>query len=82
MYSILLIIPTISSVYFFAISLPIAFPPTVREATIALIMNCKLNSKPNFSVIFNVTIALIAPLSTPHISPITSAHILFYLDQY
>ena len=56
--------------------LPKAFPPTVIEATIALIKNCKLNSIPYLAVIFVVIIALIAPESTPQISPITSAQIL------
>ena len=58
----------------FANSFPNAFPPTVKEATTALIINCKF--VPVFSAIFAAIIALIAPLSTPHISPITSAHIL------
>lgn len=65
MYSILLSIPIILSAFLLAIPLPIAFPPTVRDATIALIMNCKSTSNPNFCVIFNVIIALIAPLNTP-----------------
>lgn len=48
-----------------AIPFPIALPPTVKEATIALIMNCKSNVNPNFSVIFMVIKAAIEPLSTP-----------------
>ena len=67
---------------FFAIPFPIAFPPTVRDATIALIINCMLNSNPIFSVIFKAIIALIAPLNTPHISPITSAHIFATLLEF
>ena len=53
-----------------------ALPPTVNDATTALIINCKSYVNPIFSVIFRVTIALIAPLNTPQISPITSAQIL------
>ena len=39
----------------------------------ALIKNCKLNEIPNDAVIFKAIEALIEPLKTPHISPITSA---------
>ena len=51
---------------------PIAFPPTVKDATNALIKNCASNPKDNFSVILAAIMALIAPLNTPQISPITS----------
>ena len=61
---------------------PKAFPPTVSEATIALIMNCKSKFKLYFSVIFIVKSAAIEPLITPHISPITSAQILETLDEF
>lgn len=50
-----------------------ALPDTVSEATNALIKNCMLNEIPNEAVIFNAIEALIEPLKTPHISPITSA---------
>lgn len=62
------IIPTICTILVAlrcAIPFPIAFPPTVKEATIALMINCKSNVKPNFSVIFMVIKAAIDPLSTP-----------------
>ena len=52
---------------------PIAFPNTVKEATKALIKNCILKFKVKASVIFIEIKALIAPLKTPQISPITSA---------
>ena len=71
---------TIGVELLFATSFPKAFPPTVKDATIALITNCKFT--PNFSVIFDAIIALIAPLSTPHISPITSAHIFATLAEF
>ena len=57
----------------FATPFPIAFPPTVSAATVALNINCKLKFSPNCSVILTDINALIAPLNTPHISPITSA---------
>ena len=53
-----------------------ALPPTVNDATNALIKNCILKSNPKFLFILIVNIALIAPLKTPAISPITSLHIL------
>lgn len=60
----------------FAKFLPKALPPTVIDATSALIINWMSKFNPILCVIFTVNIALIAPLSTPHISPITSLHIL------
>ena len=59
-----------------------AFPPIVNDATIALIINCKLNSTFNALVIFNAIKALIDPLSTPAISPITSAQIFATLAEF
>ena len=50
-----IIIPTICTIlveFFFAIPFPMALPPTVRDATIALIINCKLKVNANFSFIF------------------------------
>ena len=70
------IIPTVCTIFvefLFAISFPIAFPPTVIAATKALIINCILNVSSKVSVIFTDIMALIAPLKTPHISPTTSA---------
>ena len=64
---------TIFVEFFCAIVFPIALPDTVRDATKALIKNCMLNEIPNEAVIFNAIEALIEPLKTPHISPITSA---------
>ena len=61
--------------FILANSLPRALPPTVNEATNALIMNWILKASPRLWVIFIVNIALIAPLSTPHMSPITSLQI-------
>ena len=61
-------LPTICTIFvefLFAIPFPIAFPPTVSDATIALIINCKSKFKLNFSVIFIVISAAIEPLSTP-----------------
>ena len=52
-----------------------AFPPTVKDATSALIINWTLKEISKLSVIFKEIIALIAPLKTPAISPITSAQI-------
>ena len=66
---------TIFVEFLFAIPFPNALPPTVSDATIALIINCKSKFKLYFSVIFIVISAAIDPLITPHISPITSAHI-------
>ena len=60
----------------FAKFFPKALPPTVIEATSALIINWMSKLNPMLCVIFTVSMALIAPLSTPHISPITSLHIL------
>ena len=62
------ILPTICTIlveFLFAIPFPIAFPPTVSDATIALIINCKSKFNPNFSVIFIVIRAAIEPLRTP-----------------
>ena len=73
---------TIGVVLLFAISFPIAFPPTVKAATTALNKNCILKENPKLSVIFIAISALIAPLNTPHISPITSAQILATLGAF
>ena len=78
-------LPTICTIFvefLFAIPFPIAFPPTVSDATIALIMNCKSKFKLNFSVIFIVISAAIEPLSTPQMSPITSAQMLDTFDEF
>lgn len=64
---------TIFVEFFCAIVFPMALPDTVSDATNALIKNCKLNEIPNDAVIFNAIEALMEPLKTPHISPITSA---------
>ncbi len=64
---------TIFVEFFCAIVFPMALPDTVSEATNALIKNCMLNEILNEAVIFNAIEALIEPLKTPHISPITSA---------
>ena len=72
------ILPTICTIlvaFFLAIPFPIAFPPTVSDATIALIINCKSKLSPNFSVIFIVIRADIEPLSTP-------ANISYYVCTY
>ena len=61
---------------------PNAFPPTVKAATVALRINCILKDNPNCSVIFIAIKALIAPLKTPHISPITSAQIFATLGAF
>ena len=73
---------TIFVEFLFAISFPIAFPPTVNADTNALNKNCMLKLIPNCSVIFTAIRALIAPLSTPHMSPITSAHMLATFDAF
>ena len=65
-----------------AMFLPSAFPPTVNEATNALIKNCKLNGNVYIVVIFIETNALMAPLKTPQISPITSAQKLATLAEF
>ena len=65
-----------------AIFFPIAFPPTVKAETTALSTNCKLKFIPNCSVIFTAINALIAPLNTPQISPITSAQIFDTLGAF
>ena len=49
-----------------------AFPPTVTEATTALIINCKSTDKLYIEPIFNAIKALIEPLKTPQISPTIS----------
>jgi len=61
---------------------PKAFPPTVNAATNALNKNCILKFNPNWSVIFIAIKALIAPLNTPQMSPITSAQILATLGAF
>lgn len=75
-------VPTICTIlveFLCAIPFPIAFPPTVKDATIALIINCKSNVKPNFSVIFIVIKAAIEPLSTPaNISYYISTNICYF----
>lgn len=73
---------TIGVAFLFAISLPIAFPPTVIAATNALIINWISNVIWKFWVIFIEISALIAPLSTPHISPITSAQKFATFDAF
>ena len=65
-----------------AIPFPIAFPLTVIDATNALTKNWILLDTPYVSEIFNAIIALIAPLTTPHISPITSAQIFATFDEF
>lgn len=67
---------------FCAIFLPIALPLTVKDATNALIKNCKLNDKLIALVIFIEMRALIAPLNTPQISPIISAQKLATLAEF
>ena len=67
---------------FFAIFLPIAFPHTVIEATRALIKNCKLKGSDTALLILSEIRALIAPLKTPQISPITSAQKLATLEEF
>ena len=62
--------------------LPIAFPPTVKADTVALNINCKFIFIPNWSVILPAINALMAPLNTPHISPITSAQIFETLGAF
>ena len=62
------IIPTICTILVAlrcAIPFPIAFPPTVKDATIALMINCKSNVNPNLSVTFIVIKAAMDPLNTP-----------------
>lgn len=73
---------TIGVAFLFAISLPIAFPPTVIAATNALIINWISNAIWKFSVILIEISALIAPLNTPHISPITSAQKLATFEAF
>jgi hypothetical protein len=68
-------------VLFLAIVFPIALPPTVREATNALIKNCILKFNPYAVVILRAIKALIAPLNTPAISPTTSAQKLDTLSE-
>lgn len=64
---------------FLAISFVIAFPPTVKAATIALNNICILGSTPNFSINFNVIKALKDPLNTPaYISYYISAKIRYF----
>ena len=66
---------TISVDFLFAMSFPNAFPLTVSADTNALNMNCISNGIFNSDDIFMAINALIDPLSTPQMSPITSAHI-------
>ena len=66
----------------FAIPFPSAFPPTVKDATTALSINCISKDNPNCSVIFAAIRALIAPLNTPQISPTTSAHMFATLGAF
>ena len=76
------IIPSILVAFLLAMSFPIAFPPIVIAATNALMKNWILSGMFNSDVSFNAIVALIAPLNTPHISPITSAHILETLLEF
>ena len=66
----------------FATVFPNALPPTVIAETNALNINCVSKLSPNWSVILIEINALIAPLSTPHISPITSAQIFATLGAF
>ena len=56
-------------------------PVTVKEATKALTNICKSNSRFNCVVILSAIKALIAPLTTPQISPIISAQKLETLSE-
>ena len=59
-----------------------ALPPTVIDATNALTKNCIFSGKPKSPVSFTAIMALIAPLKTPHTSPITSAHTFATIDAF
>ena len=83
--NLLIIVPTICTIsvdLLFAILFPIAFPLTVIDATNALIINWILLDTLYIFEIFNAIIALIAPLTTPQISPITSAQIFATFDAF
>ena len=73
---------TISVDFLLAISLPKALPLTVKADTKALKTNWILNGKFIWVEIFIEINALIEPLKTPHMSPITSAHIFATLGAF
>ena len=66
----------ISSLFFIANFLPIAFPPTVKDEIIELNINIVItDDKLNLTERISPIIADNEPLTIPQISPITSLHI-------